>query len=265
MQSSKFIVVCGPQRSGTRQFSDFLNRDYRICLQGEVSPVLFPKIYDLVSAADEAYSSSKHEKNYKDKRKRIVEDMFAYFSKAKYHHKPSATIEGFKTPHAEFHYHSLNEVITPSYEELSYLYCVRNLKNTYLSLTAMPWFGLSADKYFKKYIKSLRLATEMKEKLSSNININAILLDDFVSSAEKATWLSEKLFKPLGLDISITELEEYVKTTKNTNSTKNRFGAERPTEISEEDYKVYLEYKSKIVYATKKFNAAFGTNLDNDF
>lgn len=264
MSNLDYVIVCGPPRSGTRQFADFLNAHEDVCLQAEINPKLISPIRELLKEADAVYGDSQKKNIYEKKRADAVSAMFSFFSKGNIFEKPDCRVQGFKLPHAELHSGNLNEIITPSFQRLNYFYCIRNLKDTYLSLMAMPWFRASPDQFFKKYVKSLKAAIQMDGKANGGAVINVVSLDGFLESRDRGEWLLRNLFLPIGIQPNSKTLNEYIDNSINKNSS-SRKNLTKPNEFDEDAISDYFKNKKEILEWTASFNRAFGTNLNNDF
>jgi hypothetical protein len=261
---SIYSIVCGMPRCGTRQFTDFLNRDDRICIQAEIRSGLIPHIYKLVMTADDEYMNGKQQKYFNEKRYAAVVELFSFFSKGPRKFKETASFQGFKTPGAELQHKMLCSIILPSVHELVFFYCIRNIKDCYLSLAAMPWFKRTPEQFINGYIKSLKRAIRIYQDSKSDnskTRICMLHLDDFIASAGKADWISNKLFGPLGIILSQAEAEAYIQTTENRNSTLRATGSKRETVLSENVKKIFQSKIDEVNTVVANFNDAFGANL----
>jgi hypothetical protein len=259
-----YIVLCGMPRCGTRQFSDFINRDERVCLQAEIHKPLVESVHTLVTHADKVYGAGKKSKLYTEKRCIIVPELFGYISKVSKNTKETAVIHGFKTPGIEECHQQLSELLLPSTQKLVYLYSIRNIKDCYLSISSMSWFKSTQKRFIGKYISSLRDAIALHksaQKKGSKIQVSALNLDDYIASNDKPAWINERLYRPVGIDISHERAAELIKTTKNTNATARITGKERPTELSLPMHLMFMANQRRINNAVRDFNATFGENL----
>ena len=262
---SIYSIVCGMPRCGTRQFADFLNRDDRICIQGEIRSTLIPYISKLVLKADNEYKSGKLQKYFsKKKRYDAAVELFSLFSKGRRYKKKTALIHGFKPPGAELQHKVLCSVILPSVNKLIFFYCIRNIKDCFLSLSAMPWFRRTAEQFISRYIKSLKTAITVEQK-SNNENaktrICILNLDDFIATEEKANWIKQKLFSPLGIELSFSEAQAYINTTENRNSTMRATGTKRETVLPEAVSEIFQCKIDEINKVVADFNNIFEASL----
>ncbi len=267
LKKPTFLVVCGMPRSGTRQFSDFLNRHPDIAIQGEILDALVPCIRDMMVAGDAAYGTGNSSKNYRIKRARIVIDNFSGFSKGKRVSKPKSEIVGFKTPRVERRYKDLILIAGDSFQTTEYFYCIRNIADCYLSLLAMPWFAASPYSYIKNYISSLSDAVKLgkiSKKGGSRVALRVLNLDDFIRSDSKTDWLSDRMFSVLPITTEPAWLEEIAANTENRNATENAVGKKRAKTLPNEALEVFQRQHAKIERAVNRFNLTFNENLSCD-
>jgi hypothetical protein len=259
-----YTVICGMPRCGTRQFTDFLSKDERICIQGEIKTSLIPYMRDLLLRADSEYDSGKQQKYFSRKRLEAVIQLFSLFSKGAKAFKPSASLHGFKTPNAELCYKELFSMILPSVDRLVFFYCIRNIKDCFLSLSAMPWFNRTPEQFIDRYIKSLKTAIKINKKTkkeSSKTSIYTLHLDDFIAAEDKAHWLISKLYAPIGIDLPLARATDYIEKTGNRNSTVRMIGTKRETELAPDINAFFQTKKEKVNTIIAEFNTVFGTNL----
>ena len=259
-----YSVICGMPRCGTRQFTDFLSKDERICIQGEIKTSLIPYMHDLLLRADSEYDSGKQQKYFNRKRYDAVIQLFSLFSKGAKAVKPSASLHGFKTPNAELCYKELCSMILPSVDRLIFFYCIRHIKDCFLSLSAMPWFNRTPEQFIARYIKSLKTAIKINQKTKkerSKISIYILHLDDFIAAEDKARWLISKLYDPIGINLPLARATDYIETTGNRNSTARMIGTKRETELAPGINAFFQTQKEKVNTMIAEFNTVFGTNL----
>lgn len=259
-----YIVLCGMPRCGTRQFSDFISSDDRVCLQAEIRKQLVESVHTLVTHADRVYGAERKSKLYTQKRCAIVPELFGYISKVSKNAKETAIIHGFKTPGIEECHQQLSEILLPSTQRLVYLYSIRNIKDCYLSISSMSWFKSTQKRFIGKYISSLRDAIALHKsahKKGSKIHVSALNLDDYIASTDKPAWIMQRLYTPVGLHIPYERAAEIVQTTQNTNATARITGKERPSETSLPMHLMFMANQRRINNAIRDFNATFGENL----
>lgn len=261
---SNYVILCGMPRCGTRQFADLLDRDDRVCLQGEIKQSMILPIYELVKAADAGYVDGTQLKYYQKKRALAVAELFSFFSKANRSVKPEASIHGFKTPNIEFLHEMLSAIFLPSTDRLNYLYCIRNIKDCYLSLISMVWFKSTLELFIARYIRSLKTAVDLNNisKLDgSKIAVGILNLDGYIEAKDKADWVISRIYSPLGVDITKEQAIEIVATTENRNATERATGKQRSKNVTDEMHAVFLRNKKAINSAVAEFNDVFGENL----
>jgi hypothetical protein len=261
---SNYVILCGMPRCGTRQFADLLDRDDRVCLQGEIKQSMILPIYELVKAADAAYVDGTQLKYYQKKRALAVAEMFSFFSKANRNVKLEPSIHGFKTPNIEFLHEMLSAIFLPSTDRLNYLYCIRNIKDCYLSLTSMVWFNKTQEQFIARYIRSLKTAVELSNisKMDgSKVAVGILNLNSYIEAQDKADWLISRIYRPLGIDIAKEQAIKIVSTTENRNATERATGKSRPKNVTDEVHAVFLKNKNAINSAVVEFNDAFGESL----
>jgi hypothetical protein len=261
---SNYVILCGMPRCGTRQFTDLLNRDNRICLQGEIKQSMIKPIYELVKAADAAYINGTQLKYYQQKRALAISELFSFFSKANRIIKPEASIHGFKTPNIELLHEILTAMFTPSTNQLSYLYCIRNIKDCYLSLTSMVWFKATQEQFIARYIRSLRTAVELGQKsriANSKTQVRILNLDEYIKETDKADWIIHRIYSQIGMHVTRERAIEIVTTTENRNATERATGKRRDNNVSSNVHEVFLTNKIAINSAVAEFNEMFCENL----
>jgi hypothetical protein len=259
-----YSVICGMPRCGTRQFADFLNKEDRACIQAEIKASLIPYIYDLLMKADSEYESGKQQKHFLKKRYEAIVELFSLFSKGARAVKPSASLHGFKTPNAEFYYEALCAMILPSFERLVFFYCIRNIKDCFLSLSAMPWFNRTPEQFISRYLKSLKTAIKIHKKTkkeNSKTSIGILHLDDFIGAEDKASWLISKLYAPVEIDLPLARATTYIETTGNRNSTVRMIGTKRETELAADINNFFQTKMEEVNPIVAEFNKVFGAHL----
>lgn len=257
IDKNPFVIVCGLPRSGTRQFTDILNQDPRICLQAEVSPVLIPKMHDLLSAADRAYARHSSLPGYLAKRAEIIVQLLSGFSKGRRNIKPSAVVHGFKTPSVEKRYKTLCEMILPSYGALNFFFCVRGFTDCYLSLSSMPWFNKTPEEYTNIYVKSLATAVKIGSLPEKAVSISCLNLDEFITAEDKGTWLHDHLFSRVPVSISKERSGKYYSKTRNINATKRVTGEDRRNALSDSEATYFSSRLQEINQSIQAFNQHF--------
>lgn len=260
----RFVVVCGMPRSGTRQFTDFLNRHPAICIQGEIRHSLIRSVRDLMISADAAYPTGYAAKFYHKKRAKAVAELFASFSKVRRVTKPKAKIQGFKTPHGEHYHRMIKDIVGESFDHTSYFYCIRNIADCYLSLIEMPWFLDGPNRYINNYITSLGNALALQKLAESGdarVSIGILNLDDFIRSDAKPGWISARLFASLTVDASPDWIEDIVGSTSNRNATERATGKRRAKHLEGPAAEVFERRLPEIEAAVAQFNLAFSEKL----
>lgn len=260
-----YAIVCGMPRCGTRQFTDFLNNHPNVCIQDEIGEIVLKRACELVLLADKVYLDSSARNSYLAKRRTVVAQLLGLFTKGRIRFKEGSVVNGFKTPNVELHGLTLNAVFAPSFARLHYLYCIRNLRDCYLSLTAMPWFRLTRSEYASRYMASLSTAMDLRQASMSadepRFDIHILNLDAFVASENRGDWIRDCLFARAGATISDEVAADIVARTRNANSTKNKFGRKRPTTFSADDAKYFGERRTEIEEVVARFNETFGSCL----
>jgi hypothetical protein len=259
-----FVVVCGMPRSGTRQFTDFLNRHADIAIQGEMRHALIRSVRDLMVAADAAYPAGYSAKFYQKKRARTVTELFASLSKNRRVSKPKATIHGFKTPQGEHYHRLLKDIVGKSFTQTSYFYCIRNIVDCYLSLVEMPWFVDGPNRYISNYINSLGNAVIVHRLAAageSKVSIGILNLDDFIRSEAKVEWVASRLFAALPVKLAPGWIDDIVGSTTNRNATERATGKRRAKHLDGAAAEVFQRRLPEIEAAVAQFNATFSENL----
>jgi len=258
------VILCGMPRCGTRQFTDFLNQESSICLQGEIKQSLIDPIRQMVEAADRVYADGAYSGRYRKKRAQLLLQLFSHLSKSYPFHKPSATIHGFKTPGIEKAYQTLNSLFLPSTHRLVYFYCIRNISDCYLSLCSMPWFKATPKQFVAKFLRSLTAARQIKaspEAEKGQVAIEILNLDAFIASTDRAQWLATRLFAPVDLQPKAAWLQSIASTTGNRNSTERATGKKRDTQLPADVRGIFLAEKESINAAIQEFNEVFNETL----
>lgn len=263
--AERFVVLCGMPRCGTRQFTDFLNADERICIQGEIAHPILKKMADLIDTAEAIYATGNKERYFSRKKAAATAAMFAYFSKANPMFKRGATIQGFKTPNAEVFAPEIFQVLMNGAASVRFMYCIRNIEDCYLSLVAMPWFGQSEEQFIQRYLKSLRRALSLRSEVASSGaegSLAVLNLDQFIRAKDQAKWIKEELFDAIGVPVTLERARILVDTVGNSNSTVNTTGVVRKKELSDQAYRVFERHRSEIEADVSEFNQRFDESLD---
>lgn len=264
MNKSRFLVVCGMPRSGTRQFSDYLNSVSVCSIQGEINEKIIPHIYSVLKSADDAYMGSKHEGVWLEKRPGTVFSLFSDFQKLKkFPSKKDCQMVGFKTPGIEIRYNYIKKIVGESFSQTVWFYCIRDFIDCYLSLRSMPWFNRGASQFVDKYIRSLSAAVRiLDEGVHNNASfIYPLNLSDYVVSEDKVLWVKDNIYSKIDVDISYNDIEGIILKAVNRNSGENRFGVVEKPKMSNEDIQVFEKRKQEINDMVNIFNVKFGQTL----
>ena len=214
-------------------------------------------MHDLVFRADKVYNTGRQQKYFVGKRYEVISELFSLFSKGARVVKHTALVHGFKTPNAEFYHKMLCSMILPSVDRLVFLYCIRSIKDCFLSLSAMSWFNSTPEEFIDRYIKSLKTSIAIKrqtKKENSKTNIRPLHLDEFIGVEDKASWLKTKLFGAVGVELSLVQAKEYFETTDNRNATIRATGSRRETELDADTSKIFQAKMKSINSVIAEFN-----------
>lgn len=279
VNSDKFVIVGGMPRSGTRQFTDFLNRSSKFHLEGE----LFDEVDAAASLVEKVFRRQlKYLKSFPDfkdphqqsiatntferRRREMLVYLVNFLSKSTKAQSQADIIYGFKNPDIEVKFLKLNQLFGVGFCKIYYIYCIRNVADSYLSNFSRPWFKQRPEEFIEKYLDSLKNAVRMR-KLSEQstdprFSIHVMNLDSFIESSDKAQWLSTRLFANLDVNLSRDETMEIVQSTPNNNATKNRSGTERSKILEDETAVVFKNSLPALEMAISDFNEVYSENLE---
>jgi hypothetical protein len=257
-----YIVLCGMPRSGTRQFADVLNQHPNICIQGESSRHSVPAIATFLGKLEKIYpSADRHQAE--EQRYRALALAFAAAGKGRPRLAPKADIHGIKSPNHELVHCDLTRLIGAYASPVVYLYCIRNLRESYLSYLSMR-FAKTVQMYIRTYLGSLAAAMAINEASEANpakVRISVLHLDDFISTSDQGAWLSRRLFDPLGLKVTGPAATRLLAKTVNRNATAQAAGRVRLTQLPGFAASAIQTEQARLDAAIEDFNRMFGTSL----
>ena len=138
-------------------------------------------------------------------------------------------VVGFKTPWVEFEYATLSLLFGA--ERPTFFYCVRNLRDNYLSARAV--LSKSPETYLERARQSLETALKMMD--DPNFSVHVLCLDQFLEAEDKGAFLAQNLFVPLPVARPSSEAATaYLGNTSNRNATVRKLGKERPKTLPPE-------------------------------
>jgi len=256
----KFVVVCGLPRSGTRQFTDYLNHFDDFSIQGEISEKLIEDFCSLMRKADECYLDSKYKEMWLNKRADFVCSNFMLLQKGRVEQSKEGRFVGFKTPYIESYYKDIRSMVYPSFESVDWMFCVRDFMGCYRSLSSMPWFNRTASSFSYKFVKSLSSIIQIEKTKKKGAESSCVInLSDYIASSDKKKWLESVVFSRFYDDVS--GLGAVVDFVGNRNSGENRFGVKKPVAIPQEDMEVFYDKKEVINSSIERFNDIFDESL----
>lgn len=207
VEQSVPLIVVGPPRSGTRFVTDVLNCVPGITLQGELNNYVMDMICQIVQKCDIVYGPDAvlNRKRYYDGTIRDLtknwdatkrDFMFSAWANlgkvVRRDCAPDCRYYGYKTPWHEFHFDFYNTFFHPV--KPRYIYCVRQFKGHFLSVTAR-WPERSIRFVAQKYVRSVRQARYMKQQRPDEVMI--FVLNDY--KQQGIQYLRQRLFEPLGI------------------------------------------------------------------
>ncbi|USD22390.1 sulfotransferase [Microbulbifer variabilis] len=170
MLNSPPVIIFGNPRSGTRMCATVLNVHPDICITDE-----FYNVEMLLNLANRQISSFLSKRVDEDsiplRKELLVKNYWTLrctFDQIEKSHK--AVIIGNKTPRAEKHYQTYEEIF--SINKPIYIYCARNAYDVLRSiknLKNIQWNKLPFKDLFENYKNSYRIYTEIKEKYPDRI------------------------------------------------------------------------------------------------
>jgi hypothetical protein len=96
---------------------------------------------------------------------------------------------------------------------------------------------------------------------NAKTRIYILNLDDFIATEEKPTWIQQKLFSPLDVELSFSEAQAYINTTENRNSTMRATGTKRKTVLPEAVSEIFKCKIDEINNVVADFNNIFEVHL----
>lgn len=231
------MIVGGFPRAGTRQFTDILNKHSEIMIKGECYPTSFDMLANTFEQADIEHKGKWSEKSYIKNRLRSALNAYACISKGD--NQPfnfkDALVVGFKKPRIEIQYHSIEKLFNVAYPKIIFFYCVRNLKDNFLS--ANSTFNTSPEKFITQTNKSLIAINKIIKQ--SIYDSQVISLDEFIQHEDKGLWLSNNLFSKLPIgNLTKEQCQSFLDQSTNRNSTEKK-GKKRKKDLSNALYQMF--------------------------
>ena len=221
------LIVAGPPRSGTRFITSVLNKVPGVTINGEIPDSIINSVIRVTKKCDRIYRSN-HDESWAQNWDLTKRDyMFAVWATLNKSRILKADTEcvffGYKTPFHEKYFDFYNAFFHPAQPQ--YICCVRSFPEHLLSVQArwpkriMPYIAF-------RYIMSLRQLRHMKEKRPGQVLF--FFLDDFKKMGNR--YLSEKIFKPLGLEDITSAIR---KADQGPVNTLEQLGCQRKNRLSQ--------------------------------
>lgn len=191
------IIVVGPPRSGTRFITNVLNAIPGVTIHGEIPEPIINNVLRVVNKCDQMYVNNQFRnsaQNWDLAKREFMFASWATLNKNKPRKSDKDSIYfGYKTPFHEKYFDFYNNYFYPNQPE--YICCIRSFPGHLLSVQAR-WPKRITPYIAFRYIMSLRQIRSMKEKKPDQVLL--FFLDDYKKIGNR--YLSEKIFKPLGLE-----------------------------------------------------------------
>lgn len=249
-------IVGGFPRAGTRQFTDVLNEHPDIWIHGEIPRGTLRKVGELFAQAQQDHTGHWSGRFFEARRARAALTTIAAVGKGKRAKLDvKKAVVGFKTPWVELEYATLSSLFRG--ERSTFFYCVRNLRDNYLSARAV--LKKSPENYLTRARQSLGTALEMME--DPDFDVHVLSLDDFLNGGDAGAWLANKLFRGLPVEEpSIRRAARYLANTTNRNASVRKLGKERPKTLAPE-VRTLLVNDRELGRLTAEFEKRTGIDL----
>lgn len=220
------LIVAGPPRSGTRFVTNVLNKVPGVTINGEIPDPIMNSVVRLVKKCDRMYRSNQDESwalNWDLTKRDYMFAVWATLNKSRIlKADPECVFFGYKTPFHEKYFDFYNAFFHPV--QPRYVCCVRSFPDHLLSVQAR-WPGRVLPYVAFRYVMSLRRLRSMKEKKPDQVLL--FFLDDYKKIGNR--YLSEKIFKPLGLEDVTSAIQKAEQGPVNTSE---QLGCQRKFRLS---------------------------------
>ena len=259
-------VIGGLPRGGTRNFADLASAHPDVRLFGEVHRNGVAAATRALKAVEkfQKASDARGQAAFLARKHHIALALLALHSKMP---KPYGSesgrysgVFGFKTPGIELQFDKV-AALTEGFERRVFFFCCRNLDDNYLSLASLGWRS-DVGHYLRTVKKHLGAVLAMHELSQRNggWTVRPLYLDSYIASEDKAAWLIEHMFEPLGLPLTTGDVVGFIERTTNRNSTLSKTGQDRRQELTLEERRTF-EKAADVESLLARFNAALGTNV----
>ncbi len=274
MAGATLCIIGGSPRSGTRNFTDLANAHPNIKLFGEVGNRALALTNDAMAELEGYHAGEVAHRAARGKAKtarrynphELTLSLLAMYAKTPvtpYNPRSfESGVVGFKTPQIERQWSVLTRMFEGFASPKNFFFCMRNVDQNYLSLHSCGWRKDFAE-YSARLIPLLRAVLEFKtwsEEHDEEWRIKVLHLDDYLASPEKVDWLSDKFFGVIAPRTSRRNIDRFISSVTNRNSTERLTGEERRKVLTDEERRA-IESASEISDLLASLNTTFGVNI----
>jgi len=216
-QKPRIAIIGGFPRAGTRQFCNLVNLVPDCSIQGEMHTHAYNLFAEFVQEIDKTYEGRWMGEGYAERRAEAVLEAYRLFSKTNRNDGVDwnlLKVAGLKKPLAEIAHNQTKLLFGPSRRSITYFYCLRGIHSNFNSLAGA--FDYTVPHYKKRISASISGLQEMTD--DAFFDIRPLHLEGFINS-DGAQWVHEKLFEPIGLNMTREETSDAIERTSGSNRT----------------------------------------------
>lgn len=274
MAGATLCIIGGSPRSGTRNFTDLANAHSQISLFGEVGNRALTATNEAMAEL-EAYHAGEiavRAAKGKNARARKYAPHEMLLSLLAMHAKTPVTpfnpesfeegVVGFKTPQIERQWRVFTRMLDGFNSPKTFFFCMRNIDQNYLSLHSCGWrkdFSEYSTR-LKPLFESLLEFKRWNDSGDGEWRINVLHLDDYLASDDKPAWLSKKFFGVIAPETSNSEIDDFIGSVTNRNSTERLTGEERRKSLTDEERSA-IRNAGDVRRLLEQINETFDVNI----
>lgn len=236
-ESATPLIIFGRQRAGTRFVTDMLNSFEEVTLQGEIPNPVMKSIAKFIADTESYYrqiaadGDARRNRQYKAWVGKKPDLIFAMWANASQSRRivPGAGCRyyGYKRPNNEFYFDFYEEHLAT--RKPRYVYCVRNFKDNYLSISSR-WPDRTIEDVAGDYLASIAQYLEIKKKAPDRVLL--FNLDDHIKLG--FDYVESNIISNLGLILE-DRTRAYLSGMGARNETEEAARKPRRLELNEEE------------------------------